>query len=244
MIRFLAQVRLAAGFLTILPVISAPASESDVAASLAWFPLVGLALGIALALEDYALAFFIGHALRSALVVLSMAALTGAVHLDGLADTADALGAGRDRDRALEILRDSRIGSFGAIALFFVLALKVLALAGLAGPPRLAALVLAPVASRWSMVAVGYRLEYLRPAGAGSALGLDSARNLAIASLVALAAFMPFVSHATLGACLAAFLGTFAMRRFYVRWMGGVTGDLIGACGEIVETLVLVTMAS
>ena len=112
----LLHLRLAASFLTILPLSIESASEADVAASMGWFPLIGLLMGIAFAIEDRALALVLGHAVRSAIVVLSMAALSGAVHLDGLADTADALGAGRDRTRALEILRDSRVGTFGAPA--------------------------------------------------------------------------------------------------------------------------------
>ena len=103
-----------------------------------------------------------GDAIRSALLVLSMAVVTGAVHLDGLADTADALGAGRDRVRTLEILRDSRIGAFGALALFFVLVLKVISVATVFGTRRCAMLLLAPMLARWAMVAVSYRIDYLR----------------------------------------------------------------------------------
>ena len=242
---FLTQIRLAAGFLTIIPLMSAaPAPESEVAASYAWFPLIGFAMGIAFAGEDYALSFVVGHALRSALVVLSIAVLSGGIHLDAIADTADALGAGRNRERALEILRDSNIGSFGAIALFFILALKVLSLASLAGTARYAALILAPTLARWSMVAVTFRLDYLRESGAGSALGLNRELNLKIASAIALIAIAAFFSRRVLGACLAAIVAVVILRWFYARWIGGVTGDLIGACGEIIETLVLIIFAA
>lgn len=240
-----AQIRLAAGFLTILPVMpSQPAAEQAVAASAAYFPLVGAAMGAAFAVEDRLLAWFAGGALRALLVVLSMALLTGAVHLDGLVDTADALGAGGDRARALEILRDSRIGSFGACALFFVLALKTASLATLEGGKRQAALILAPCLARWSMVAVGYGLAYLRRAGAGTLLlGRNGARNVAAASALALAAALPFLSGGAPAACAAALLVTAGLRRFYRRWLGGVTGDLAGACGELVETAAMLAFA-
>jgi adenosylcobinamide-GDP ribazoletransferase len=242
---FLLRLRLALSFLTIVPVSIEGAGESDVAASMAWFPLVGLMMGAAFALEDYALGFLFRRAIRSALVVLSIAALSGAVHLDGLSDTADALGAGSDRDRALEILRDSRIGVFGAIALFFDLALKVLALAGLYGRMRLATLLLAPMLARWALVAVSYNIDYLRSEGAGSSmLGRDSNRNLAIASVIAILGLIPFHSRRIIVAYAVGVIVTFAMRSFYRRWLGGVTGDLIGACGEIVEVLVMLTMAA
>ena len=247
--RFLLRFRLALSFLTIIPVRIKSADESDVAASMAWFPLVGVVMGIVFALEDYALSFLLGHTVRSAIVVLSMTALSGAVHLDGLADTADALGAGRDRTRALEILRDSRIGVFGAIALFFVLGLKVLALAGLSGRPRLAALILAPMLGRWAMVAVSYKIEYLRTDGAGaSMLGRGSDRNLAIASVIAILvgilAMIPFFSRKVIITYAITVIATVAMRSFYQRWLRGITGDLIGACGEIVEVLAMLTIAS
>src|SRR5260370_5621090 len=102
---FLAELALAIGFLTILPVIdNRRASEDAVAASFEWFPLVGFMLGLALCGEDVILSYACGQVMRSVLVVLSLTVITGAVHLDGLADTAGALGAGRDRQRALEIL--------------------------------------------------------------------------------------------------------------------------------------------
>lgn len=241
--RLLLRVRLAFSFLTILPIRIEGADESDVAASMAWFPFVGWAMGLMFAIEDGILALLFGPAIRSALVVLSMVILTGAVHLDGLADTADALGAGRDR--ALEVLRDSRLGTFGTIAVFFALLLKVLALASLEGQARLATLVLALTVARWALVAVSYRVDYLRPVGAGSSmLGRGDARNLSIASVFAILPLIPAYSHKAILAYVFAIATTFALRWFYRRWLGGVTGDLIGACGEIVEVLVMLTMAA
>jgi adenosylcobinamide-GDP ribazoletransferase len=178
------------------------------------------------------------------LIVLTLTLLTGAVHLDGLADTADALGAGRDRERALRILRDSTIGSFGAIALFFALALKTLALAAIAGPRRYAALYLAPGLARWAMVAVSRNLNYLRAEGAGSAmLASDAERNFTLASITTILALAPVASARVLGACLTAAMAVLLIRAFYRRWLGGVTGDLIGAAGEIVEIAALIVMS-
>lgn len=239
------QIRLAVSFLTILPVKIESADDADVAASMAWFPLVGALIGCVLVLEDRALAFLLGHAMRSAIIVLSIAVLSGAIHLDGLADTADGLGAGRDRIRALEILRDSRIGAYGTIALFFALGLKVLALASLSGKSRLASLILAPTLSRWALVAVSYKIDYLRPTGAGSAmLGRGIERNLTIASIVAVVALLPFHSLKAIITYAIAFATTIAMRCFYRRWLGGITGDLIGACGEIVEVLTMIVIVA
>lgn len=242
----LKQIRLAAGFLTIFPFVDGRSSTpEEVSASLGWFPLVGFAIGSALAAEDYLLGFACGGAIRAALTVMTLSIITGAVHLDGLADTADALGAGRDRKRALEILRDSRIGTFGASALFFALALKILAIAATAGKLRYAALWLAPGLARWAMVALAYRLDYLRADGAGTMLlAHDSRRNFILASLVAIAGVLPLVGCNSLRVSTIAIATTLALGAFYRKWLGGLTGDLIGAAGEIVETAALLAMST
>lgn len=244
LIRWFMQIRLAATFLTILP--GGPtiaASPAAVAASFGWFPLVGFVLGLGLCAIDWTLAPIFDNAIRAVLIVMILTVLTGGLHLDGLADTADALGAGRDRTRVLEILRDSRIGSFGTIALVLVIILKVFALAGVSGAPRYAAIYMATGLGRWAMVALANGLDYLRPAGAGAAmLSRDRPHNLKLATFIALIALAPLVTLHALRACIVAALVTLALRSFYRRWVGGVTGDLIGAAGELVETAVLIAV--
>jgi adenosylcobinamide-GDP ribazoletransferase len=247
---FLTELRLAASFLTILPLIDQrPASDEAVAASFAWFPVVGFAIGVALVAEDWLLAHLLRQVIRSVLIVASLVVITGGVHLDGLADTADALGGGRDRDRALEILRDSRVGTFGATAIFFDLTLKILALSTLAGGRRFVALIIATTLARFAMVMVGLGLPYLRESGAGTALlgaqRLGLRRRIAVILLIIICAMVlsRFRTVAVLALCIALLIA-FAMQLFYRRWLGGVTGDLIGACGELVEIAVLVTMSA
>lgn len=247
---FFTELRLAVSFLTILPVIDQRrASEDTVAASFAWFPIVGFVLGAALTAEDWLLAHVFAQVIRSVLIIVSLTVVTGAVHLDGLADTSDALGAGRDRERALEILRDSRVGTFGASAIFFDLTLKILALSTLAGHRRYAALLLAPMLARWAMVLVAWGLPYLRSSGSGSTLLGRASKSLGsravfVAIFTLAAMLMLGELRAVALASAVAIVIVFKMRWFYRRWLGGVTGDLIGACGELVEIAVLVTMAS
>jgi adenosylcobinamide-GDP ribazoletransferase len=245
---FIAEFPLAISFLTILPVIDRrPASEETVAASFAWFPIVGLLIGVALVGEDWLLAFFFAQVIRSVLIVISLTVITGAVHLDGLADTADALGAGRDRERALDILHDSRVGTFGASAIFFDLTLKILALSTLAGYHRYTALIFAPMLARWAMLIVASRLPYLRTSGSGSTLlsgKISGARTAVVAIFTLVVMLILGELHAIAVSIAVAIAIVFAMRSFYRRWLGGVTGDLIGACGELVEIAILVTMAS
>lgn len=244
--RKLTEIRLAAGFLTILPLLPhAALAPRTLAASFGWFPLVGFALGALLAAENLALTPLFGDPLASIVLVLTLTVLTGAVHVDALADTADALGAGSERRRALEIMRDSRIGTFGATAIFFFLALEVVALAIMGEERRTVALWLAPGLGRWAMVAVGWRIEYLRSEGAGTSLlapGGDG--NLARAGTIALIAALFVLSWRVLLACTVAVTLAAALRAAYQRWLGGVTGDLLGAAGELVELAVLLVMAA
>jgi adenosylcobinamide-GDP ribazoletransferase len=241
----LSQLRLAATFLTIFPLGPGLADNAIVAASFRWFPLIGFAIGATLAVEDSLLRMLFPAMLRSAVVILSLVILTGAVHLDALADTADALGAGRNRKRALEILRDSRIGTFGAAAVFLSLALKIFALGTLPESHRLVALFVAPGLSRWSMVAVAAGLEYLRSeGGAGATLLQRDSSSLFVASTVAATLLLITLSLKAMVAAGVAIVLVLGARWFYQRWLGGVTGDLIGACGEVVEIAVLLVFAA
>jgi adenosylcobinamide-GDP ribazoletransferase len=242
----LTEIRLAAGFLTILPLLPrAAVAPETLAASFGWFPLVGFALGALLAAENLVLTPLFGDALAAVLLVLTLTVLTGAVHVDALADTADALGAGSNRGRALEIMHDSRIGSFGTAAIFFFLALEIVALMTMGEARRTAALWLAPGLARWAMVAVGWRIEYLRAEGAGTLLvGPGGDRNLALAGALAVTAAVPILSWRVLLAYAVAVALAATLRAVYRRWLGGVTGDLLGAAGELVELAVLLVMAA
>jgi adenosylcobinamide-GDP ribazoletransferase len=239
------RLRLAAGFLTVLPVLdSRPRSAEEVAASFGFFPLVGFAIGSVLVAVDWALASAMANGLRAVLVIVTLVILTGAIHLDGLADTADALGAGTNQVRALEILHDSRIGTFGTVALFMVLLLKIAALAETPVRTRAIVLFLAPGWSRWAMVAVAHRMRYLRTEGAGAViLQQRGYATLALASVVAIGISAVVHQRRALQAALITITVTWLFRAFYSRWLGGVTGDLIGAAGELVETALFIALA-
>ena len=239
------QLRLAANFLTIVPLGPGRTDNAVVAASFRWFPLVGFVLGAIFAAEDSLLLTVFPAMLRSTIVILSMVVVTGAVHLDALADTADALGAGRNRERTLDILHDSRVGSFGAAAVCLSLALKIFALGSLHEPYRILALFVAPGLSRWSMVAVAAGVPYLRQeGGAGATLLQRDTNSLLIASLITAALVIVTLAPRALVSVAVAIAMVLTSRWFYGRWLGGVTGDLIGACGEVVEIAVLVTFAA
>jgi len=184
--RHLSGVSLAVEFLTILPVwrlrtrrgAAASSSGQDEAASAApdmsralpWFPLVGVLIGAALALADWALTPLLAIGVRDALLLALAAALTGLLHLDGFVDCCDGLLGVRSVERRLEIMRDSRVGAYGALGGALLLIARFAALGALASGSELRALALvaAPLLGRWAMVYAVARYPYARAAGAGS----------------------------------------------------------------------------
>jgi adenosylcobinamide-GDP ribazoletransferase len=235
------RLALAVGFLTCLPVPPVAADERDVGRSVAFFPLVGLVLGGVLAVAASALEGRVPGSVAAVLLVALHAALTGGLHLDGLADTFDALGAaGADRARRLEILRDSRIGAHGAAALVLLLLLKVTALhAVLATAPR-AMLLVFPMVGRCVAAVLVRIFPYARRDGIGAAFhGHARAGDAALAivtTLVAVAALGGAAWSAALWAILAALL----LARFAAGRLGGITGDVCGAAIELAEVVFLV----
>jgi adenosylcobinamide-GDP ribazoletransferase len=205
---------------------------ADFARAPGWFAAVGLGLGAAQA-AALALALPVWGPVLAALLALAVGILlTGALHEDGLADTADALGSPRPRARALEILRDSRIGTYGTLALILTLAAQVAALAGLGAEAPLA-LVAAAALSRLPMAAFLRLGPYLRAQGAASGMTgpwpfegvLASAVTLILAVLLAIWGLGTAALGGALGLALTAgAVGFWARGR-----MGGITGDLLGA---------------
>jgi adenosylcobinamide-GDP ribazoletransferase len=242
------SVRAAAGavsFLTIIPVgrIAAPDGR-DVARGTLLFPLVGAGVGaltggIALALHPW-LPSFTAAAVAVAVGVL----FTGAMHVDGLADTFDAAG-GRSRERALEIMRDSRLGTFGVSALALDLLIKVGAVSALlARGGALPALIAAGALSRSASPPLAAVLPYPRPGeGPGSVL-TGMPRRFAVAPvIVGLAIAAVAVKGEAVWLTAAAVVVVIGLGLVYRRWLGGATGDCLGAVTELCETVVLVVAA-
>jgi adenosylcobinamide-GDP ribazoletransferase len=234
----------ATAFLTRIPV-RVDADGADVSRAARWFPLVGAGLGGLGALIARGLDNVTGlpPALGALMLVGLGAWVTGAIHLDGLADMADGFGGGHGRDEVLRIMRDPLIGSFGAIALVLVMAMKVGALATLLERHAAAAFfVAAPTMSRWTIVALGAWLPYARPEG-GLGQAVTRERDLrGIMSATAVTAIVAIPALGTDGLILwaLAVLVMAALGRASRRRIGGVTGDVFGASVELTETAVLV----
>lgn len=232
----------ASQFLTILPV-HARFEEDHFTRAPFWFPAVGLTLGALVAFADALL----GRAgfpplLLSIMSIGLLAAISGGLHLDGLADTADGFLSARPRERVLEIMRDSRIGTMGALALFFVLAIKCAALSELEGSIRWRALMLTPLAGRAMQLAVLNALPYARNEGGLATLFIHRKHPLLIvwaaSALGVVAILMTGFGH---GLFVSAAVGvvTFLLAVWSHHRIGGFTGDTLGATSEISEALVL-----
>jgi len=230
----------AVAFLTRIP-IAVTLDAEDVARAGPAFPLVGAAIGAGVGALAAALAGTMSPLLAVALALTVGTALTGALHLDALADTADALGA-RSRERALAIMRDPAIGAFGAVAIGLDLLLKVAALAALVRDDRVVRFAVAAGAlSRLVPVILASTLRYARPGeGAGAALTHGGRPRAAFAAVlaVAIAVAVAGVSGAQLAGLTLALIVVLAVS--FRRWLGGVTGDLLGAALELAETAALV----
>ena len=222
-------------FLTRLPTPRlASFDHQDLSRSAGWFPVVGLIVGAILALGVWAgnhATPWIGA--LAGLVIWIW--ITGGLHLDGLSDVADGLGAAhRDPDRFLEVLRDPHIGAFGAMAMGTQLIAKLVLLAELAGPSSLAALVLIPAWARWGTEIWSLAVPPLSK-GTGERFSWEISRPIAFMQGLALAALSAWFAPTLLGALIV----VPAIALYWRIRLGGITGDCLGASVEVTETLLL-----
>jgi adenosylcobinamide-GDP ribazoletransferase len=237
------EFRLAAGFFTRLPLGPQAAPAEVSLAQTGWaFPLVGLLGGLA-----YAIAAWLAiPPLPAALIAVAVTiAVTGGLHEDGLADTADGLGGG-DRDETLAIMRDSRIGSFGVMALIFSIGLRAGSLAAIGHGGRVAAaLIAAHAVGRGFLPLVLHTLEPARGDGLGAGAGKPDAAIAWIAfGFAALIAFFMLDFLPGLVALAAAGLVVWIRAGAAQRQLGGYTGDVLGALEQAGETVVMLVAAA
>ncbi len=238
---------LAAGiFLTRLPLpFAATLTPELFGRAMGWFPLIGAGLGIAAGLLfGLLVAFGVPSLVAAALVVAALALATGALHEDGLADTADGYGGGQDAESKLEIMRDSRTGAYGVLALVLSVVIKVAAIAAL--PSTWMAIKVLAVAGAMSRTAVVAHSHWQPPARSdGLSAGLGGPAQGATVLALALGLGIGFLliglkAGLVMGAVV---LVTWGLIRLAYRNVGGQTGDILGATQQVVEILVLVLLA-
>ncbi|CAN7223768.1 adenosylcobinamide-GDP ribazoletransferase [Bradyrhizobium sp. LjRoot220] len=241
------DLRIGASFTTILPFGSPKTMDDGALTRTSWsFPIAGLLVGL-VGSTVYAIAQTLGLAPSPAamLALASTVIVTGALHEDGLADTADGLGGGPTRERKLEIMRDSRIGTYGVCALLISLVLRWSALTAIATPRSIAiALLLAHAAARAGLPIFMALVPPARTdglsAGAGRPAGPNAAIALGLGAMVLVVGFGP--GKAILAVILLAFIGLMTAW-LAIKQIGGQTGDILGTFEQLGETAILLMAA-
>jgi adenosylcobinamide-GDP ribazoletransferase len=209
-------------------------------------PLAGLVVALCGALAFWLAAAVGLPPLLGGLVAVAASMLaSGALHEDGLSDTFDGFGGGRTRERKLEIMRDSRIGSYGAAALIFSILLRAGTLAAIAAPGAAAfALIAAHMSARALMPLFMHMVPPARSDGLSAGVGAIPRQTATAALLLGGGALLPLGLYAAVVAALLLALGTFALRRLSERQIGGQTGDVLGTLEQGAEILVLLIAVS
>ena len=233
---------LALTFLTVLPWPRlGQVGPGDLARSMFWFPWVGLILGLGFWGAFLGLRGLFPPAAAAALLLTLTVLATRGLHLDGLADTVDGLGGGNTPEKRLAIMKDSRLGAFGAVSLLLALLLKFSFFLGWGETGPGPGFIVYPVLSRWGMVFLAYLSPYARPEG-----GLGQAMTAGVTGKALLGATLSTLVLTLLIAGIygvlllaAAAAAVWLLNIYFQKKLGGVTGDVLGAANEVLEILAL-----
>jgi len=237
----------ALSFLSILPaekILPFALDGKELSRSMAFFSLVGLLIGLLLASGFYLFSLLLPRSLVLWLTIGLLAFLTRGLHLDGFADTMDGLASGGSKERILEVMKDSRVGAFGVFSLIFLIGAKYLALDQIPDSSISSSLVLMTVLGRNSMVLVCFRSPYARTDNGLGKLFTDHLgfREVIFSSLLALGVTLIIVGIRGILIFLIILLFSFGYRFYFIKRVGGVTGDILGASNEFVELLSIVLL--
>jgi adenosylcobinamide-GDP ribazoletransferase len=233
-------------FLTIIPLpLTVRCEKNDLGRSTVFFPLVGAAIGGALVAANWLMAPCLPRPLCDALLITLLTLITGALHLDGLADVCDGLAARGSRERFLAIMKDSQVGAIGAVGLVLGLLLKWQALVAVPMELTWQALLLFPALARFGQVLTLTDARHARQDGLGAAFVQGAGKTpllLAFATVAAGGYFLLGLKGivALAAVCVLTIIG----RIFFQRKLGGLTGDTIGCISELNEILVLLVISA
>ena len=233
-------------FQTIIPLpFSVRCEKEDLGRATACFPLVGLTIGALLAVLNWLLAPWLARPLLDALLITALAAVTGALHLDGLADVCDGLAARGGRERFLAVMKDSHTGAVGAVGLVLGLLLKWQALLAVPTEVKWQALLLFLLLARFGQVQTIVFARNARQDGLGSTL-ISTAGTLQLlaAGTITLAASWWLMGVKGLAVLAVVMLFTWLLKLWSQRWLGGITGDIIGCISELNEILALILISA
>jgi len=235
------QLSAAFRFLTIIRLPGTIGTDvEDLKGTLPFFSLVGLVLGLISGATAWLAWQFLPPLVAGVIVTFVLLSFSGALHLDGLADTADGFFSSRNRSRMLEIMRDSRIGVMGVIAVVMVLLLKVSVLSGLERDDAVRAALVMPVAGRTALVMMIFLLPYVRKDGGLGSPFYFNRSNWSLATALVLFFVVGITAMGLNGlvAVIVVLSVVFLFSRICHRKIGGATGDTLGASCELAETVV------
>ncbi len=219
-------------------------SEAELAASTVFFPVVGIVVGAIASLTWYLGAALWSDTIAALLAVGVAILVTGAFHEDGLADSADGLGGAFDVNRKLQIMRDSRIGTYGSVLLLFVVLAKVFSIAQIHSVTMVGALVAAHVIARFTSLPLIKNNTYVREEGTGKPFAATvNQQQLVIASAVTLAVTIIALGWRAAIVIPVVVLFVWSAQWYLRRKIGGVTGDVLGAVNSLTELLVYLVLS-
>jgi adenosylcobinamide-GDP ribazoletransferase len=231
-------------FLTCIPVLKhGETTPEKIGRATAYFPVIGLLIGIALATLNWLLGYLLPTAVVPALLIVALALITGAMHLDGLADTCDGLAGHKPVEERWQIMHDSRTGAFGVVGIVLVLLVKYAALSSLPQPLLTPNLIFFPVLSRWVMVYAIFAHPYARPEGLGITFKSNTRwPQFTVATIITLGiaiTLFPVFSFTGLLLMPAVWAVSALFSIYLTRKFAGLTGDTYGAINEIAEVTTL-----
>jgi adenosylcobinamide-GDP ribazoletransferase len=234
----------AVAFLTRLPVPQQwQVGPDDLSSSAAFFPLVGLLVSAGAVVLNHVFSRFFGHDVLVVIVLIFLVVVTGGFHEDALADAADGFGGGWGKDQILNIMRDSRVGSFGALAIALALLARFVFLSNI--PPQRfdSYLVAGQVTCRWTALPLAFFLPPAREEGGQGVrlAGKITIFTLVMGTLLTLAIVGIALKAQALWVMLSVFLIIGTSAAYYRRQIGGVTGDCLGATNQLAEVATYLT---
>lgn len=237
--------RLTLGFLTRIPVnINWEVRDGDLEKGIIYFPMVGLVLGGISALSYQVAAYIFPDIIAIMCGMLALVFATGAFHVDGLADTVDGIYSARKRERMLEIMKDSRVGTNGVIAIVFDFAFRFagFCMGRMSNAPLWLLFLVLPVAGKMVQGMVGYKGTYARAKGLGLFIGTLSGGRTLVCSLSGILIMTISFGICGLAAAVTVFVLIYGFRRYVEKILGGLTGDVMGAANELAEILFLLCL--
>lgn len=228
-------------FLTAIPLPGRQYSPEVVGRSTAYFPVIGLIIGLIMAGWRFLLVLLLPAPVANVLVIASLVVITGALHLDGFVDTCDGLAAHRTVAERWQVMRDSRAGGFGVIGVSALLLVKYISLTNVPSSLLTVTLVLAPVLSRWAMVYAIFVYPYARPSGLGTVFKERTTwQRFTIATVITLAISWIVLQMTGIAVMMGIWVTVVIVATYLKNKFAGLTGDTYGAINEIAETLVFI----